>query len=377
MGSDDRTAAAGESQLQELVGRIDAFRAAKAVSAIVESFRWETDPGGLIRWVEGVPRGALIGQSIPPAAVQRRAPFRDVPLAIPGSASASGAWRLSGVPFFHSGQGHFLGYRGSARRDGDPQAAVPEPGLNEEPQPEPEPERPTGLFGTDLPSDALRQLIHELRTPLNAISGFAEMIEGEYLGPAEEAYRTRASRIRSHAGSLLAAVDDLDTAARAAGDPLPDPGQTGADLAALLYRLHEEHLGRGIDQAILRLELEPGLPLAEVDSEAARHMLSRLLAAALAFSREGETLAASISTARLGEREMICAGIELPHSLREVEQARLFDPAYIPAGEWPAAPALGLGFALRLVQNLAQAAGGSFTLDGDRFLLALPRVETN
>jgi signal transduction histidine kinase len=41
-----------------------------------------------------------------------------------------------------------------------------------------------GLFGSDLQADALRQLIHELRTPLNAIVGFAEMIDGQFLGPA-------------------------------------------------------------------------------------------------------------------------------------------------------------------------------------------------
>ncbi len=373
MGSDDRPAAGGETQLQELVDRIDAFRAAKAASAAVASFRWETDSAGLIRWVEGVPRAALIGQSVPAVVFQPRAPFRDVPFSISGSAAASGDWCLSGVPFFDPGQGHFLGYRGSARRDHEPQAVVTEPA----PKPELEPERPAGLFGTDLPPDALRQLIHELRTPLNAISGFAEMIEGQYLGPAEEAYRTRASRIRSHAGSLLSAVDDLDTAARAESSRLPEPSQGGVDLAALLYRLHEEYTRMGKDHAMLRLQFEPRLPLAEADPEAAQRMLSRLLAAALGLSTEGETLVASLSLSKIGGREMICTAIERPGSLRGVEEERLFDPAYIPDGEWPAAPALGLGFALRLVQNLAEAAGGSLVVDADRFLLALPPVETN
>ncbi|HEV2078493.1 MAG TPA: HAMP domain-containing sensor histidine kinase [Allosphingosinicella sp.] len=359
------------------MGRIHAFQAAKTASAAVESFRWETDSGGLIRWVEGVPRAALIGQSIPPAVFQPRAPFRDVPFFIPGSAAASGTWRVSGVPFFDPGQGHFLGYRGSARRDHGAQAAVTEPEPKPEPEPEREPKRPAGLFGTDLPPDALRQLIHELRTPLNAISGFAEMIEGQYLGPAEEAYRTRASRIRSHAGSLLSAVDDLDTAARAESSRLPEPGEGGVDLAALLYRLHEEHTSMGRDHAMLRLEFDSGLPLAEVDLEAAQRMLSRLLAAVLGFSAEGETLVARLSIAHIGEREMICTAMERPGSLRNLEEERLFDPAYIPDGDWPAAPALGLGFALRLVRNLAEVAGGSLTVDGDRFLLALPSVETN
>ena len=49
--------------------------------------------------------------------------------------------------------------------------------------------------GTDLPADSLRQLIHELRTPLNAIVGFAELIDGQYMGPAAANYRVRAADI--------------------------------------------------------------------------------------------------------------------------------------------------------------------------------------
>ena len=70
------------------------------------------------------------------------------------------------------------------------------------------------MFGTEFPADSLRQLIHELRTPLNAIIGFAEMIEGQYMGPAAAAYRGRAAEIMEQARGLLGAVDDLDTAAR-------------------------------------------------------------------------------------------------------------------------------------------------------------------
>ena len=46
-----------------------------------------------------------------------------------------------------------------------------------------------------LDEDALRELIHELRTPLTAIIGFAEIIDGQYLGPAEHSYRERAAEI--------------------------------------------------------------------------------------------------------------------------------------------------------------------------------------
>jgi signal transduction histidine kinase len=61
--------------------------------------------------------------------------------------------------------------------------------------------------------DSLRELVHEIKTPLNAIMGFAEIIEGQYLGPADRGYRERAAEIWRQARLLLTAIDDLDFAA--------------------------------------------------------------------------------------------------------------------------------------------------------------------
>ena len=62
--------------------------------------------------------------------------------------------------------------------------------------------------------DSLRELVHEIKTPLNAIIGFAEIIEGQYLGPADHRYRERAGEIVAQARLLLGAIDDLDFAAK-------------------------------------------------------------------------------------------------------------------------------------------------------------------
>jgi signal transduction histidine kinase len=55
-----------------------------------------------------------------------------------------------------------------------------------------------------------------------------------------------------------------------------------------------------------------------------------------------------------------------------VDEAELLDPGYSPDGDWPGAPALGLGFALRLIRNLAEAVGGALVVDDERFALYLP-----
>ncbi len=123
-------------------------------------FRWECGPSGEIAWVEGVPRGPLIGRSLANPGehngvdqrIQRafavRAPFRDAALTVSGEGPAAGEWKLSGVPAFEPSDGRFAGYRGVAMRSSMEETEVSTP-AEEEP----------------LDEAALRELIHELRTP--------------------------------------------------------------------------------------------------------------------------------------------------------------------------------------------------------------------
>ena len=105
-------------------------------------FRWECGAGGEIEWVEGAPRGPLIGRSIAVAdpdegvddCVERafviRAPFRDCLLELGDDGLMAGEWQISGAPAFAPGDGRFIGYRGIARRG--------------QAEPEPLPVRPAG-----------------------------------------------------------------------------------------------------------------------------------------------------------------------------------------------------------------------------------------
>ena len=127
-----------------------------------------------------------------------RAPFRDGMLRLGGGGPVAGEWKISGVPAFEPADGRFAGYRGVALRE-VPAAAEPA----REPMPD---------VLTDPAS--LRELVHEIKTPLNAIIGFAEIIEGQYLGPADRGYRERAAEIVRQARLLLTAIDDLDFAAK-------------------------------------------------------------------------------------------------------------------------------------------------------------------
>jgi signal transduction histidine kinase len=374
-----------ESQIRELVERIEAFRrhreeagpAPIPVSAEpAEGFRWETGSDGIIIWVEGAPRGPLVGQSIAAiaepgqpgvdgqaaGAFEKRAPFRDARFSVAGEGPAAGDWRISAVPYFDPARGNFLGYRGTARRPRLDEVARGT-GL-----------AGTGVFGSQLPADALRQLIHELRTPLNAIIGFAEMIEGQYLGPAALPYRGQASDIMDQARRLLTAVDDLDTAARLETRryPLED---SAVDAAALIGRLHESYdrvaRQRGSE---LSLTIAPGLPPARVEPGAAERMFSRTLAATIGLAEPGETIALTMTPAQRAKRRMVRLSVDRPRAIAGVAETALLDPGYSPEGDWPGAPALGLGFALRLVRNLAEAVGGALVIDPERIALYLPAL---
>ncbi len=377
-----------ESQIRDLVARIENFRRQRAeagaaaapapVAIHVDSFHWEAGPDGTIVWVEGAPRGPLIGQTIASiaergqygvdgqaaGAFEKRAPFRDARFRVPGAGAACGDWRISGVPFFDPSQGHFLGYRGAARRPRVDEVARPDPAAP-----------PEGLFGTHLPADSLRQLIHELRTPLNAIVGFAELIDGQYMGPAAAAYRKRAAEIMERANQLLSAVDDLDTAARIETRRL-SLDQDSVDAVALLCRLHDayERVARQRGSR-LAVEIERNLPPAKVELAAAERMLARMLAATIGLAGEEEMIEATLAMGQIGGQKMLCLSIDRPRAIEGLDERDLLDPGYSPDGDWPGAPALGLGFALRLVRNLAEAVGGALLIGDRRFFLYLPALE--
>lgn len=367
----------GGAQIRALMARIAAFRARRSASspAPVPSvplpdigFRFETGADGVVGWVAGIARGALIGETIAvpgegargvdgqaAGAYRRRAPFRDARISIAGGGEAAGEWRISAVPFFDTHEGRFLGYRGTGRRPRADESAVAQAPAS-------------GLFGSGMAADSLRQLVHELRTPINAISGFAEMIEHQMLGPAEEAYRARAVDIVHHAARLLGAIDDLDLAARIETQRLALTREP-VDLARVLAGAVAEHATLAAERgATVPLDIAADAPPAAGDRAAFARMCGRLLGAAIGLAAPGETIAVTLRR----EPERLRIDVARPALLADSDERALLDPGYGPEGDSPDAPALGLGFSLRLVRNLAAAAQGALEIAPDAFVLRLP-----
>jgi hypothetical protein len=310
-------------------------------------FRWECGPSGEIAWVEGAPRGPLIGRSIARAeeaegvdddvvrAFAMRAPFRDAQLSLPGEGALAGAWKISGVPAFEPADGRFAGYRGIALREAnggyDPTLGGQHPLLSD--------------------PNSLRELVHEIKTPLNAIIGFAEIIDSQLLGPADRHYRTRAAEIVAQAKLLLSAIDDLDFAAKLQADR-NRPG-SGTDLAVLLEQIavamrqgasaNAPHLELAIETRKRRCALEPAL---------AERLVTRFCDALFTAAADGEQVVVHVDN-----RNGRCLLWVRP-------------PPQLAGGDGEQ----GGGFGLRLVRGLARIANGDLTITKARISLALPEL---
>ena len=361
--------------ISEVVARIERLRTSRAQVPVPKPdplprgadypvpglFRWECGPGGEIEWVEGAPRGPLIGRSIAVAdadegvddCVERafviRAPFRDCLLELGDDGLMAGEWQISGAPAFAPGDGRFIGYRGIARR-----------GL---PEPEPLPPRASGV----LPSghDALREMIHEIKTPLNAIIGFAEIIDGQYFGPAHRRYRERAAEIVTNARSLLEAAEDLDFVAKL--QTARGGGGEGTDFASFLPGFIESLLARA---AAVGVSLDVDAPdrqgVCTLEPELTERLLQRFTDAILAASSPGERLMFRVR--RFDDR--FGFSLTRPKATIMAGKEDLLDPEFTIGGADRAL--LGLGFSLRLINGLVGIAGGGLEIADDHFSLDVP-----
>jgi hypothetical protein len=310
-------------------------------------FRWECNESGEIEWVDGAPRGAMVGRSIAQAtpdngldrtverAFAARVPFHEGTLELAGGSSVGGSWKISGIPAFDRTSGRFAGYRGIAER------SVP------------------AAFGSGAASDAgshsLRELVHEIKTPLNAIIGFAEIITGEYLGPADSKFRERAGEIVAQARLLLTAIDDLDFAAKAhsAASEERKAVNLGKLVEGMIASLRETAKDAGV---VLEASRTTKDLTVTVEPELAERLIQRMCAAMMRRGEAGEHFRLSVDNGGNTCR----VSITRPASLRPLSDEELLGTG---------GDALAEGFTLRLVRGLARIAGAELVVSADSIAL--------
>lgn len=363
----------GGFHIADVVARIDAFQRqrdeaepAAPTPVVATSFRFETDASGVIRAVDGVARGPLLGVSLARAvpqglvavdaviagAFRQRQRFNAARLDVGGLSDAAGAWRVAAAPQFDAATGRFTGYVGIGRRPRGHEEATPQ--------------------ARRAASESLRQLVHELRTPANAIAGFAELIEAQLLGPVSEVYRGHASTIQEEAMRLIAAIEDLDTAARIEGRSL-DLRSEPVDLGALIDRVVDD-LAALASSRRTGFDIHPVAAdqIAAIDERAAERLLSRLLASLAASASPGERIDIAEAPAPDGE-VALCFARPIALGTGKVEDALLTLDEEGDGGD-AAGALLGVGFGLRLARNLAREMGGSLTFGEHLLTLRLPAV---
>lgn len=359
----------GGFEIADVVSRIDAFRrehgplSPSQPPRIIDAFRFETDLHGAINWTDAAPRGALIGLNLfstgscrdvqadggASGAFRQRAAFCDARLMLDIGNALAGEWRFSAAPMFDPGTGRFTGFQGGARRPRVDENAARVEGKSS--------------------AEGLRRLVHELRTPTNAIAGFSELIEAQLLGPVAPAYRERATAIRCLTADLVTAIEDLDLAARIQGNALelrpgsilvaPLLGNVTGELQALAALRRCSLVVAPMDAALAVC----------CDDRTVARLLSRLFTTVISLAQPGEAMMVS-ATRGAGDRATIA--ITRPRALTGMSEDHLLNLHAEREAELPGAPLLGIGFALRLIRNLAAELGGQLVIGPDRVTVSLP-----
>ncbi len=360
---DGATAPDGQRAMEigDLVRRIEDYRSRQSAGNVEGAaaplrVSFHTDAQGILVEILGAPRARFIGidlgqpavgySSGSDAAVARIVAKRGAIVAgrlvTPGEDNWGGLWLCDATARFDDRTGQFIGYVGALRR---PLAGEVPVKANEEAHTDPWPE-------------LMRQMLHELRSPLNAIHGFAQLIEGQYLGPAPLQYRDAAGVIQSEATGLLHRLLELDLLATG-----PEQAPDGAR--------HVESIVGATREAIAGFERRRfgTHPAIQLDDGSVGAVTSTLPSATL-------KRIISLVLAELTASDRQPVALQLAQASERADTVVLRFVATTP--DSPAAEAgQSLGLAIDEATRLARSHGAQLALDGDQYILNLPLVRTD
>ncbi len=189
------------------------------------------------------------------------------------------------------------------------------------------------LRAAAAPRDLLSGMAHELRTPLNLVIGFADSLSRDPHCPASQ-ISEYAAAIHGAGQQLLALVNLWLEVTRLEQGQLTLQSDL-IDIAALLEAGAQAAIAR-VTHAAAELDIVPpsGAPRLRGDERQLRQMLTHLLSQALSFAQPGHRVTLHADIVPSGDLRLIVQDVGL---------------------------AAGLG--LHLSRALAEAHGGSLTLD--------------
>ena len=211
-------------------------------------------------------------------------------------------------------------------------------------------------------SQFLANMSHELRTPLNAILGFSEIISSRIFEKDAERTVEYAGLIHSSGKHLLALINDiLDLAKIEAGrwqlqeKELSLHAVATDALQQLTWRAQNDHI-------ILENAINPGLEPVYADERSIKQILLNLLSNAVKFTPEDGTV--RVFARRHADGSMLVGVSDTGIGIAAEDQAKVFDS--FGQGKHDVAIAdKGTGLGLTIVKGLAEAHGGSVSLESE------------
>ena len=223
----------------------------------------------------------------------------------------------------------------------------------------------------------IADISHELRTPLTVIRGGLEALRDGVFSPTSE----RLAELDEEARLLDRLVEDLHELALAeAGELRLERGPT--DLVKLIERLAGRVRGRLEKRGIeLKVELPPGLPKLELDSDRIEQVLHNLLANAERYTPEGGRITISVEDR---PEEVLVSVTDTGKGISPEELPYIFERFYRGGGSLShrAAPRGrgrgGAGLGLAIAKGLVEAHGGRIWAEsepgkGTKVSFALPK----
>ncbi|MEN2991118.1 PAS domain S-box protein [Tistrella sp. BH-R2-4] len=205
----------------------------------------------------------------------------------------------------------------------------------------------------------LAHMSHELRTPLNAVIGFADVIEGEMLGPVGvRTYKDYAGHVSVAGRHLLQVIDGLlDLANIETGSLIPDRqpvdlAQIVAEAAAACGTALRRH-GAHLDLLTL------GAAMTEADPRLLSRMAQALIDNAVRHGREGGCVQVRVDGTR--PEAVVIDIVDDGPGIAADRLHGLTEPFATPSGDVRVATS-GVGLGLPLARHYAELHGGRLEL---------------
>jgi signal transduction histidine kinase len=203
--------------------------------------------------------------------------------------------------------------------------------------------------------DLLADVTHELRTPLTVIQGNLEgLLDGVY--PRDDAHL---EPILEETHVLSRLIDDLRTLALAESGALrlqKEPTDPGALVGESIASFQAQADAAGIE---LRADVEPELPMLELDPARIRQVLENLMANALRYTPRGGTIRVNCYAEDQGNPTIAVSVSDSGTGIPPEALARIFDRFY------KSSDSRGSGLGLAIAKNLVAAHGGEISAQSE------------